>query len=279
MSTSDLPWFRFYPSDWLGGTRGMSATEAGIYITLIANMYDRMEPLPEDYDRLARLCGTTKSALKKTIKTLIEDKKIVRIEGGFWNKKVQKEIEFREEKSNKSSSAAKKRWEKDQQNQREDDADAVQTQSERNARDMPRARVSEARSQKLEDKSSLHSDLSPPTPQTGGEDEKWIWNEGRLWFITQGLTETQIPYHLTEWLKAYPADQVRDAIATAGVSAPSDPVRFVAGRLRNGRRSNLQTFPIDRHKAKKDAERQEVERLRAERRALRSKPMEAGNVD
>jgi|GEM_PF-2331190 len=94
MSTGDLPWFRFYPSDWLGGTRGMSATEAGIYITLIANMYDRMEPLPEDYDRLARLCGTTKSALKKTIKTLIEDKKIVRIEGGFWTDQFKKWDKF-----------------------------------------------------------------------------------------------------------------------------------------------------------------------------------------
>ena len=37
---SESPWIKFYPSDWLAGTRGMSATEAGVYINLIAMMYE-----------------------------------------------------------------------------------------------------------------------------------------------------------------------------------------------------------------------------------------------
>ena len=38
---SKMPWIRFFPSDWLAGTRGMSAVETGVYITLIATMYER----------------------------------------------------------------------------------------------------------------------------------------------------------------------------------------------------------------------------------------------
>lgn len=260
MSNNDLPWFRFYPSDWLGGTRGMSATEAGIYITLIANMYDRMEPLAEDYDRLARLCGTTKSALKKTIKILIEDKKLVRIEGGFWNKKVQKEIEFRAEKSNRSSSAAKQRWEKDEQNQCEDDADALPEQSLSNAKSMPYARVPEARSQKPEERDkSLSSD----------DDEIWILNDGADWLLSKGLTETQIPRLIDEWMKAYPAKQVRDAIGQAQIAAATHPASYIAKVLKNGPRSNLQQFPNDRAATKADEEQRRREAYQAELDALR----------
>jgi len=55
------PYVRFFASDWLGGTRGMKAAEVGIYITLIAMMYERCEPLPEDHKRLARQCGCSVS--------------------------------------------------------------------------------------------------------------------------------------------------------------------------------------------------------------------------
>lgn len=270
MSTNDLPWFRFYPSDWLGGTRGMSATEAGIYITLIANMYDRMEPLPEDYDRLARLCGTTKSALKKTLKILIEDKKIIRIEGGFWNKKVQKEIEFRAEKSNKSSSAAKQRWEKDQQNQCADDADAMPTQSERNARGMPRARVSEARSQKPEERDKSLS---------GDRDVEWIENDGADWLLSKGLTETQIPRLINTWMTEYSPKQVKDAIGQAQIAAANHPTSYIAKVLKNGPRSNLQQFPNDRARDKADEDQRRKDAYQAELDALRNpEPEDQTNV-
>nr|WP_313010760.1 DUF1376 domain-containing protein [Brucella intermedia] len=86
-----MPWVRFFPSDWLGGTRGMSAVETGIYITLIATMYERGEPIVEDHARLARLCGASNSAFKKALDTLIDEGKITRIEAGLWNDRVEKE--------------------------------------------------------------------------------------------------------------------------------------------------------------------------------------------
>jgi len=78
---SKMPWVQFYPSDWLAGTRGMTASETGIYITLIATMYERCEPLTEDVGRLSRLCGASPSAFKNALNLLIEDGKIERVDG------------------------------------------------------------------------------------------------------------------------------------------------------------------------------------------------------
>lgn len=104
---SEMPWVRFFPSDWLGGTRGMSAAETGIYITLIASMYERGEPVPEEPARLARLCGASNSAFKTALESLISEGKIRRVEGGLWNDRVEKEGVYRAEKSEVARSAGR----------------------------------------------------------------------------------------------------------------------------------------------------------------------------
>lgn len=152
---AEMPWFRFFPSDWLGGTRAMSAAETGIYITLIATMYERGEPIPEDHARLARLCGASNSVFKNCIQSLIEEDKIVRVEGGLWNDRVQKEVLYRAEKSEVGSRAAKAKWEqKRNENNGKNDATAMPEQSDRNA-------IPELRSQIPDIDTSLRSVSAP----------------------------------------------------------------------------------------------------------------------
>ena len=135
---SEMPWVRFFPSDWLAGTRGMSAVETGIYITLVATMYERGEPVPEDHKRLARLCGASNSAFKAALDTLIAEGKITRVDGGLWNNRVGRESEMRSEKSEVGRQSAKARWgTKDSKNNANGDANASETQSERNANQKP----------------------------------------------------------------------------------------------------------------------------------------------
>ena len=123
------PWFKFYPSDWLAGTRGLSAAETGIYITLIAMMYERTDPLPHDNSRLARLCGCPAGAFKRCLDGLMATKKIIIKDGGLWNERVEKERYSRDVASQNASDAAKKRWsiqgDKIEQNQQKPDAVAV----------------------------------------------------------------------------------------------------------------------------------------------------------
>lgn len=137
---SEGPWIRFFPSDWLAGTRGMTAAETGIYITLIAMMYERGEPIPNDTSRLARLCGTTTAALKNTLSVLCEEGKITIVDGGLWNDRVGVETEIRRDKSTSAQKSAETRWQKPKQNQRRKDANAMHSQSDRNANQKPDTR-------------------------------------------------------------------------------------------------------------------------------------------
>lgn len=101
------PYVRFFASDWLAGTRGMNAAEVGIYITLIALMYERCEPLPEDHKRLARQCGCSPKVFSATLEILIDEEKITRSESGLWNKRVQKEFDFRATRSEQAQMAGR----------------------------------------------------------------------------------------------------------------------------------------------------------------------------
>jgi uncharacterized protein YdaU (DUF1376 family) len=106
-----MPWFRFFPSDWLGGTRGLTSSEAGVYITLIALMYERGGKIEANHARLSRLCGASNSAFGKAMETLIDDEKIVVIDGLYTNKRVLEELSYRSEKEEVAKKAAKSRWE------------------------------------------------------------------------------------------------------------------------------------------------------------------------
>ena len=103
----------FYPSDWLAGTRGLSDVETGVYITLIARMYEMAGPIERDDARLSRLCGSkTKSSFAKALNYLIQEGKIQEVNGELFNERVQKEIKKVIEKSSKASDAANARWDK-----------------------------------------------------------------------------------------------------------------------------------------------------------------------
>lgn len=109
---TQMPWIRFFPSDWLGGTRGMSAVETGVFITLIMSMYEAGRPLPEDEGRLARTCGAPLPQFKKALLTLLQQGKIARTPQGLWNTRVERELCFTAEKSTAGLKAAQARWAK-----------------------------------------------------------------------------------------------------------------------------------------------------------------------
>ena len=103
----------FYPSDWLAGTRGLSAEETGVYITLICRMYEMAGPIERDDARLARLCGSkSKPAFVKVLEYLISEGKITVTENGLFNERAQKEIEKVISKSSRAKEAAEARWDK-----------------------------------------------------------------------------------------------------------------------------------------------------------------------
>ena len=132
--TDKLPWFRFSPSDWLAGTAGMKAVEIAVYITLIALMYDRGSPLPVNEKQMARRCGTSLQVFKNALNELVETGKILTVDGKLWNDRVDREMQYRETKSESGRKGAVSRWsEKGNKNKGRSDATALPPHSDRNA--------------------------------------------------------------------------------------------------------------------------------------------------
>lgn len=180
---SELPWFQFYPNDWLAGTRGLSAVETGVYITIIATLYDRAAPLPNNPERLARMCGASKRVFVAALERLVDDGKLMMDARGIWNARVEQELQSRNEKVERNKKAAESRWEwKTEQNQRESDADALQPQCQNDA-------ISEVRSQK--------SDIEErPLSETSSDESKPDGKRKRVAY----------PEQFEEFWKSYPTD-------------------------------------------------------------------------
>lgn len=119
----------FYPSDWLSGTRCLSDSETGVYITLIAQMYHMAGPIERDDERLSRLCGSkSKASFVKVLNYLISQGKITEVNGTLFNDRVEKEIKKLIEKSATCKAAAKARWsKKSNEINGVSDADAMRT--------------------------------------------------------------------------------------------------------------------------------------------------------
>jgi len=174
---SESPFFQFYPSDWLAGTRGLTAAETGVYITLVAMMYEAEGPIPRDNRRLARLCGCTPAALQKAIDGLLATGKLVEDERGFFNRRVEIEIKKRSEKRASASESAKKRWQKTVKNQQVDDANASNSQCVRNANQKPEP-----------DKKEEPNGSSKKTGSRLPEDWR-LPDEWADWAVGHGMTE------------------------------------------------------------------------------------------
>lgn len=132
------PWFRFFPSDWISGVSGLSAAERGVYVTLLAIIYDRGGPVERDDARLARQCGLPKAGFARALHALIETGKITEDDGCIFNNRAKNELTERENRKLTASEAAKSRWVKTKENQQSENETALREQCEPNA---TRARI------------------------------------------------------------------------------------------------------------------------------------------
>lgn len=142
---SDAPFIKFYPSDFLGGTSGLSPAERGVYITLLCLIYEMDAPIQRDDARLARRCGAPKAAFVRILNELLDQGKITEADGLLSNRRAEKALMDRTNRTQNATHAAKSRWtapkEKIQQNQQAENAGAMPGQCVADAKP-------EARSQK-----------------------------------------------------------------------------------------------------------------------------------
>ncbi len=128
-----LPYVQWYQDDFVGGVRGMKAHEIGIYTMLLMEMYMRGCALDHSHERLARMCGADRRTFDKVLSQLLHDRKIIKLDCGYWNERCENAFRSRAKMQEQHSDAAHRSWKKRRKNNGTD----VQAQCERNATAMP----------------------------------------------------------------------------------------------------------------------------------------------
>lgn len=210
-------WVKFYPSDWLGGTRGMTASETGIYITLIAMMYERDGSVQDDTARLARICGSSPAAFKKALDVLIDEGKIQRADGLLTNERVSRELKNASELSAVQRDNVNSRWNKKRNEINDSDDTAVlPPKYDGNTYQKPDTR-------KKEDTSN---DVANATT-----DLEWIWSVGIRHLTDRKVQERQARSAVGKWRKTERDRDIRRHIEAMVAAQVIDPVPWINARI------------------------------------------------
>jgi uncharacterized protein YdaU (DUF1376 family) len=95
MSRKHIPYFSFYPADFMNGVRGLSAQDVGVYTMLLCQIYEENGPVELNHFRLATYCGMRVPAFTKSVEKLIALGKLELENGHLKNKRAEAEIQKR----------------------------------------------------------------------------------------------------------------------------------------------------------------------------------------
>lgn len=121
-----LPWFKFYPADFMHGVRGLGPREVGIYTMLLCKIYEEGGPIEYHARRLSTYCGVPLKTFEIVMETLVNLGKIQEVEGRLINARAEAEIASREADLKNASKAGKASAEKRQQKQQKQATDVEQ---------------------------------------------------------------------------------------------------------------------------------------------------------
>lgn len=115
MSRPHIPYFDFYPADFMNGVRGLSAQEVGVYTMILCRIYEESGPIEFHQVRLATYCGMRENAFSKIISRLVDLGKFSLVDGMLSNRRAEAEISRRASKLQINSRAGKASAQKKQQ--------------------------------------------------------------------------------------------------------------------------------------------------------------------
>lgn len=87
------PWFKCYPSDWLGGMRDMDPVAQAFYVQIIFRMYENADAIYADDRTIGRWCNSNARPWRKVRETLLHEGKLVELsDGGLINPRALREM-------------------------------------------------------------------------------------------------------------------------------------------------------------------------------------------
>jgi uncharacterized protein YdaU (DUF1376 family) len=213
---SETPFIKFYPSDFLGGTSGLSPAERGVYITLLCLIYEADGPIQRDDARLSRRCGAPKATFVRVLDALMDDGKIIEEGGMLSNRRAEKAIVDRQIRSQNAGVAASARWSAQGQK-------SEQKQEPENAPAMPPQCVSDA-SQKPE--------LDLYTEANASDAKSVLWTRGVTYLCNHGSTAKNARSFIGKCLKDADAETVRAVFRAAVEANTHDPIPYITAALK-----------------------------------------------
>ena len=201
-SKQNFPWFKFYPGDWIAGTSQLMAVERGIYMSLLAHMYDTGGGLKYEPKRLSMICGCSRQQLIKTVDLLLVSPGKLKLEDGFiTNERVKSELETAKKLSQSASESAQARWKKTNKNKegtmRSHQSGICETDASQN---IDKRKYSETSSLRTKENSPNDDAASEPDPKPKPKKKTGTrldpdWNpgsQGAEFARSKGLTNEQI---------------------------------------------------------------------------------------
>lgn len=195
-------WIKFYPTAWLHGTRGLTAVERGVYITLLALMYDEQGPIKANRKLLARECKMTQKAFDEAFDSLLELGKLTIENDELFNEKTGKILSELFQRGERARKGGVARSEKAKEKQGEASAQAENKQEDSSAtgeqqRSASSAIIEERRKIKEASKLATHAsarEASPPAeapPEGKGETEEALRRAAGWYHASPRLSFTQ----------------------------------------------------------------------------------------
>lgn len=218
----DKPFIKFYPSDFLAGTSGLSPAERGVYITLLCLIYEKDGPISNETARLSRRCGVPAGTFKRILSALVDVGKISEVDGMLTNRRAERSITDRSDRVNSAKVAAQSRWsketEKTEQNQSEIDAPAMR---------------SDMRSQCASDAiPEPEPDIPVGASKSPRDLASVIFSDGLALLTLGGVSEKQARGLLGKWRKQHGDGALIDALGKCQREGAVDPVAYIEGCFR-----------------------------------------------
>lgn len=112
-----IPYFNFYPTDFIKGVRGLTPQEVGIYTMILCRIYEENGPIERHLGRMAAYCGCTEKVIAKVIDRLVYLGRLNLIDGKISDDRADVEILKRENALKSQSRAGEISAQKRKQNQ------------------------------------------------------------------------------------------------------------------------------------------------------------------
>jgi len=111
---SSKPWYPWYPTDFMAKTSALSLMERGAYVLLLDEYYTHGKALPNDMERLYRICKAfakdERKAVEHVVATYFQLQEDERLHNKRADKEIKKQAEFLALQRAKGKAGANARW-------------------------------------------------------------------------------------------------------------------------------------------------------------------------